>query len=52
MLTCGSDIAVQEIHESWGCPYQRMPSLAIWEAQEAMEKRVSVRENGYPNFLA
>jgi hypothetical protein len=29
-----------------------MRSLAIWEAQEAMEEAVFIRENGCPGFLA
>jgi hypothetical protein len=52
MLTYGSSIMVQEIDESEEYPRLKMRSLAIWEAQRAMEEGVSVRENGYPHFLA
>jgi hypothetical protein len=43
---------VQEIDENEECPYLRMRTLVIWEAQEAMEEGVFIRENGCPRFLA
>jgi hypothetical protein len=48
ICTCGSAIDVQGIDENEGCEYERILSLAIREAQEAMADGVSIRENGYP----
>jgi hypothetical protein len=52
MCTRGSSITVCEIDQIEECQYLRMRSLAMREAQEAMEEGVSVRENGYPDVLA
>jgi hypothetical protein len=41
----------QEIDGNEECPYLKMRSLAIWDAQEAMEEGVSVRENGCLGLL-
>jgi hypothetical protein len=45
-------VAIQAIDESRECPYWKSRILAMWEAHEAMEDGVSVRENGYPVSIA
>jgi hypothetical protein len=43
---------MQELDDSIDCQYLKMRSLAIGEAQEAMETGVSIRDNGHTGFLA
>jgi hypothetical protein len=45
-------MTVQELDESFDCQYLKMRSLAIREAQKAMEIGVSVREMGPTDLLA
>jgi DUF2075 family protein len=51
MCDCGSEIEVTGIDDEH-CDFIRMGSQGIWEAQEAMELGVSVRENGHTDFIA
>jgi hypothetical protein len=51
MITGSSNVTVQELDESFDCQYLKMRSLAIGEAQKAMEIGESVRENGPADFL-
>jgi hypothetical protein len=52
MVTSSSNVTVQELDERVDCQYLKMRSMAIMEAQEAMEIGVSIRENGPTDFLA
>jgi hypothetical protein len=52
MCTCGCSVTVQEIEEGTDRPHKKMRSVAIWEAQEAMEFGVSIRDHGHTDFTA
>jgi hypothetical protein len=52
MTTGSSHVTVQELDESFDCQYLKMRSLAIREAQEAIEIGMSIGDNGPTDFLA
>jgi hypothetical protein len=51
MGDCGSEIEMTGIDNEHS-DFVRMRSQGIWEAQEAMEIGVSLRENGHTRFIA
>jgi hypothetical protein len=48
LCACEGDVSVHDLSQSDSCDFQKMRGLAIWEAQEAMEDGVALRDTGYP----